>query len=192
MMLSPVMLSLLSLWLPILISAVVVFVASSVVHMVLKYHANDFHAVPAEHEVMEALRRFGIPPGEYMMPRAGSMADMKSPAFQEKLARGPVALLTVIKNGPFEMGPRLLHWFIYCLFMSVFAAYITNLAVGPGTEYRVVFRIASCAAFMCYGLALWQNTIWYNRSWVTTLKSTIDALIYGFLTGGVFGWLWPS
>lgn len=191
-MLSPVMLSLVALWLPILVSAVVVFVASSVIHMVLKYHANDFQAVPAEHDVMEALRRFSLPPGEYMMPRPESMAALKSPAFLEKLSRGPVAMVTVMKNGPMNMGRSLRHWFIYCLFMSLFAAYITNLAVGPGTELRVVFRFASCAAFMGYGLALWQNTIWHHRSWVTTLKSNIDALIYGFLTGGVFAWFWPS
>jgi hypothetical protein len=191
-MLSPVMLSLLSLWLPIVVSAVVVFIASSVIHMVLKYHASDFHEVPSEHDVMEALRRFSIPPGEYVMPRPESMAAMKSPAFAEKMARGPAAILTIRKDRSVNMGRPLRQWFIYCLFMSLFAAYITNLAVGPGTEFRVVFRIASCAAFICYGLALWQNTIWYERSWVTTLKSNIDALIYGFLTGGVFAWLWPS
>jgi hypothetical protein len=191
-MLSPVMLSLLSLWLPIVVSAAVVFLASSVVHMVLKYHANDFHAVPSEHDVMEALRRFSIPPGEYLMPKPDSMAAMQSPAYQEKLARGPIAMLTIVKHERGDLGRRLLNWFVYCLFMSLFAAYITNLAVGPGTEFRVVFRIASCAAFMCYGLALWQNTIWHNRSWATTLKSSIDGLIYGFLTGAVFAWLWPA
>ena len=187
---SPVMLSLMSLWLPIVLSAVVVFLASSFIHMVLKYHANEVQAVPSEHDVMEALRRFSIPPGEYAMPHADSMAAMKSPTFVEKLNRGPVAILTVRATGPVNIGRSLLQWFVYCLFVSLLAAYIVNLAVGPGTEFRVVFRFVSCAAYIGYGAALWQNTIWYNRSWVTTLKSNIDALIYGFLTGGVFAWLW--
>jgi hypothetical protein len=76
--------------------------------------------------------------------------------------------------------------------VSLFAAYIAGRAAGPGTEYLVVFRFAGTTAFVAYGLALWQNSIWYKRSWTTTLKSNLDALIYGMLTGGMFGWLWPA
>jgi len=39
---------------------------------------------------------------------------------------------------------------------------------------------------------LWQMSIWYRRSWSTTLKATLDGVIYGLLTGGAFGWLWPA
>jgi hypothetical protein len=186
------MVPLTSLWLPILLSAAAVFVASSIIHMVLTYHRSDFRAVPSESEVMEALRRFGIPPGDYIVPRAGSMQAMNSPAFKEKWARGPVFAATFMPPGPAGMGAQLFQWFVYCVVVSLFAAYIAGRAAGPGTEYLVVFRFAGTTAFVAYGLALWQNSIWYKRSWTTTLKSNLDALIYGMLTGGMFGWLWPA
>ena len=141
---------------------------------------------------MDTLRKFAIPPGDYLVPHAGGPAGMKSPAFKEKILRGPVIVMTVMKNGEWNMGTQLTQWFIYCIAVSFVAAYVTSRAVGPGTEYLVVFRFAGCTAFVAYGLALWQNTIWYKRAWTTTLKSNIDALIYGLLTGGAFGWLWPQ
>jgi hypothetical protein len=55
-----------------------------------------------------------------------------------------------------------------------------------------VFRFAGATAFVGYGLALWQHSIWYKLAWSTTLKSNVDSLIYALLTGGAFGWLWPA
>jgi hypothetical protein len=55
-----------------------------------------------------------------------------------------------------------------------------------------VFQFAGATAFFGFALALWQQTIWYSRSVVTTLKSTIDGLIYALVTAGVFAWLWPT
>jgi len=180
-----------SLWLPILLSAVFVFVASSIIHMMLPYHKGDYRRMPAEDEVMEALRKFNIPPGDYMMPCAGGSQEMKSPAFAEKMKRGPVMIATVIPSGPWSMGSNLAQWFIYCVVVSIFAAYVAGRAVGPGTPYLTVFRFAGTTAFTCYALALWQNSIWYKRAWSTTIKSNFDGLIYGLLTAGTFGWLWP-
>ena len=184
------MVPVMSLWIPILVSAVVVFLASSVLHMVLPYHRSDYRRVPAEDELMESLRKLAVPPGNYMMPYAGSPGAMKDPAFIEKKKRGPVALLTVMKDP--SMGASLTQWFIYCVVVSVIAAYIAGRALGPGAEYLSVFRFAGCTAFVGYALALWQNSIWYKIAWSTTLKSNIDSLVYGLLTGGAFGWLWPA
>jgi hypothetical protein len=55
----------------------------------------------------------------------------------------------------------------------------------------MVFRVVGTTAFMGYALGLWQMSIWYKRSAVTTLKSTFDGLVYACLTAGAFGWLWP-
>ena len=184
------MVPVMSLWAPILLSAVLVFVASSILHMVLPYHRSDFGKVPAEDELMESLRKLGIQPGNYMMPHAGSPGAMKDPAFIEKKKRGPVAVLTVMRDP--SMVASLTQWFFYCVVVSAFAAYIAGRALGPDAEYLSVFRFAGCTAFLGYGLALWQNSIWYKIAWSTTLKSNIDSLIYGLLTGGVFGWLWPA
>ncbi len=185
------MVPLLSLWAPILLSGIIVFVASSIIHMALTYHRGDYAKLPKEDEVMAALRPFNLPPGDYMVPRAASPEAMKDPAFADKMGKGPVAVMTVMKPGPFNMGPSLAQWFVYCLVVSLFAAYLTGRAFGPGADYRPVFRFAGTTAFVGYALALAQDSIWYKRKWSTTLKNAFDGLIYGLLTGGTFGWLWP-
>lgn len=185
------MVPVLSLWLPVLLSAVAVFMVSSFIHMALKYHANDFVSVPDEAGVMDALRAFDIPPGDYGFPRPKDMKDYATAEFRQKYERGPVAFLTVLPPGPPAMTKELAYWFIYAVVVSIFAAYIAGRALGPGAEYLEVFRFTGATAFIGYGLALWQNTIWYKRKWTTSLKSTFDALLYALFTGGVFGWLWP-
>ena len=184
------MVSIISLWLPILLSAVLVFIASSIIHTVLKYHNSDFGKVPSEDAVMDALRPFGIPPGEYMMPHCADHKVMKEPAFKEKLERGPVAFLTVMTRD-FAVGKSLVLWFVYCIAIGIFSAYIAGRALEPGTAYIQVFRFAGAAAFGGYALGLAQNSIWYKRAWSSTIKSMMDGLIYAMLTAGVFGWLWP-
>jgi len=181
-----------ALWLPILLSAAIVFVASSIIHMVLGYHRKDLKKVPSEHEFQGALRKFNLPPGDYAVPCAGSMKDMNDPAFIEKMKRGPRVFMTVIAGGPPSMGRSLALWFLYCVVVSLFAAYVAGRALEPGAHYLAVFRFAGCTAFVGHTLALWQNSIWYQRSWATTVRSTVDGLIYALLTAGTFGWLWPQ
>ena len=185
------MVSIPSLWLPILLSAVAVFVVSSLIHMVLGYHAGDYRKVSAEDDVMAALRKFDIPPGDYMIPRPGSVKAMKDPAFLEKFKAGPRALMTVMPGGEINMGPQLAQWFLYSILIGITAAYIAGRALPSGARYLAVFRFAGATAFFGYSLALWQTSIWYKKSWATTMRSTFDGLIYGLLTGGFFGWLWP-
>jgi hypothetical protein len=186
------MVSLMSLWIPILLSAVIVFIASSLFHTVLPIHRNDFRKVPSEDSVMEALRKFDIPPGDYLVPCAANPKDMKSPEFIDKMTKGPVAFMTVMPSGRPSMGKSLAQWFVYCVIVSIFAAYITGRTLEPGVHYLRVFRVAGCMAFTGYSLALLQDSIWYRRAWSTTFKSVIDGLIYGLLTAGTFGWLWPA
>lgn len=186
------MVALLSLWLPIVLSALFVFVASAVIHMVLGYHNNELKKLPAEDQVMEALRGAAIPQGEYVMPHCAGQKEMKSPAYLEKMKRGPVAILNVFPSGPPSMGKSLALWFVYCLVVSLFAAYIAGRALAPGAHYLSVFRFAGATAFVGYALALWQNTIWYKRALATTLKANFDGLVYALLTAGTFGWLWPK
>ena len=186
------MVSVFSLWLPVLLSAVFVFIVSSIIHMVLKYHSSDFLKVPKEEEVMDALRPFNIPPGSYSIPRAGDMKEMNTPGYQEKLKQGPVAMLTVLANGPVKMGSALIQWFIFCVVVGIFAGYVAGIKLAPGAAYIEVFRMTSVVAFCGYAMALWSQKIWYAQGTGTTVKSTIDGLIYGLVTGGTFGWLWPS
>lgn len=186
------MVSVLALWLPILVSAVLVFVASSIIHMFLGYHGNDFKKAPAEDETMGALRSVDLPPGEYVLPHAGSMKAMSDPAYIEKQKRGPVALVTVIPSGPPSMGSQLGLWFVYLLVAGALIAYIAGLALPPGAEYAPVFHFIAPVAFVAYAVGLWQDSIWFHRSWSTTAKNTLDGMIYALLTAGTFGWLWPG
>jgi len=185
------MVQLSALWLPIVVSAALVFVASSVIHMVLRYHERDYQPVPGEDDVQAALRRFTLTPGDYMLPCSSSPKDLQSQAFLDKMRRGPVVIMTVLENRPPALGANLAMWFGYTLIVGLVCAYIAGLVLPAGTSYRLVFRIVSTVAFAAYALALWQMSIWYRRAWGSSLRSTLDGVIYALLTGGAFGWLWP-
>ena len=139
---------------------------------------------------MDALRPFNLAPGEYVAPRPESLSQMTSPEFKAKMARGPVALLTVLPNGRMSMAKPLVQWFVFTLVVSAFAAYVAHATLAAGTPYLQVFRVSGTVAFLAYAVGLWQQSIWFHRSWSGTIKHTIDGLIYGCLTGGTFGWLW--
>ena len=185
------MITLTALWLPILVAAVLVFFASYAIHTLLGYHSTDFRKVPGEDAAMEALRSLNLQPGDYHMPRPPSPAAMRSPEYLARMKRGPVVMMTVFRPGDVGMGSRLAWWFVFCLVVGLFVAYLASRALPPTAPYMEVFRFSSTVAFVGYALAQWPNTIWYNRAWQTSLKNTIDALVYGLLTGGAFGWLWP-
>jgi hypothetical protein len=173
------------------VSAVLVFVASSAIHMLPLWHRGDYPGVPNEDRVMDGLRQLSIPPGEYMLPRAAGMADMGSPAFAEKVRKGPVMMLTVLPNRIPSMAKNLALWFVFSLVIGVFAAYVAGRALPPGADYLRVFQLAGATAFIGYAAALWEMSIWFSRSWSLSIKATVDGLIYSLLTAGAFGWLWP-
>jgi hypothetical protein len=183
------MVSLMSLAVPIVVSAVLVFIVSSIVHMALPYHKNDFSKLPNEDEVLEAFRRTNVAPGDYTAPHA-TAETMKDPAFQEKMKRGPALVMTVW-NGDMNMGALLGQWFLFALLVSFFTAYVLSRVFAPGADYMTVFRIGGTVAFMGYALGGMPAAIWYKKSWATTLRSTFDGLLYGLVTAGAFGWLWP-
>lgn len=180
-----------ALWLPILVSAVLVFVASSVIHMALPWHKGDYRQVPGEEKLVDAVRSLAIPPGDYMVPHAGGLKEAATPEFKAKLEKGPVLIMTVRPNGPVSMTGSLVSWFVYCAAVGLFSAYVAGRGLPPGTPYPRVFQLAGATAFLCYAVGLWQNSIWLARSWATTFRQTVDGLVYALLTGGVFGWLWP-
>ena len=181
-----------ALLLPIVVASVLVFLVSSIIHMGPFWHRTDFPRLPAEDQFRAALKSVTMAPGDYMVPRAYGMEEMKSPAFAEKIKEGPNVIMTVMPPSAFNMGRSLGLWFVYNLIVSVFAAYVAGAALPPGSAYLAVFRFAGVAAFLAYAVALWQMSIWYHRSWGMTAKATLDGLIYALVTAGVFGWLWPS
>src|SRR5688572_10480256 len=150
------MVPLASLWLPIVVSAVIVFVVSSLIHMVLGYHRNDFRRLANEDAVLAALRPLDLPPGDYVMPHAPSLAATKSPEYVAKLNAGPVGFMKIYPKGPFNMGKSLALWFGYTLLTGLFAAYIAGRALDPSATYLEVFRFTGTTAFAGYSLALLQ------------------------------------
>jgi hypothetical protein len=184
------MVDIMTLWLPILLSAVIVFIVSSIIHMATPWHKGDYPKLESQDKVMDALRPFAISPGEYMLPKPDSMKDMKSPEFMEKMKKGPVGMLTVW-TGSTSMGKPLILWFLYSVVVGIFSAYVAGRALGAGAHYLAVFRFAGVTAFCSYALGLWQQSIWYHRPWGVTIRATIDGLIFALLTAGTFGWLWP-
>lgn len=180
-----------ALWLPIVLSSVFVFVVSAVIHMALPWHKSDYRPLPQEDKVLETLRSVGVPPGDYIAPRCETRAEMKTPEFRERLQKGPFVVATIMPGGSMQMGRGLVLWFLYLLAVSYLSAYVGWHALPAGSSYPRVFQIICTTAFLAYAGALWQNTIWFRKSWVATVKSTIDGLIYAGLTAGTFGWLWP-
>ncbi len=181
-----------ALWLPIVLGAVLVFIVSSLVHMVLGWHKSDFRAVPNESRVMEALRAHGVGPGSYVIPHAASAKDCSSPEMKAKYEQGPVAFMTVLPNGAPSIVKSLIQWFVFSLLVGALSGYVAWHTLAPGAEYPSVFRITGAVSFGIYGLACTVDTIWKGQSWGATLKFMFDGLLYAFATAGTFGWMWPA
>ncbi len=181
--------SLVSLWLPILLSAIVVFLASAIIWMAVKWHDSDWQKLPNEEAARNALK--GTPRGDYTMPYAMTAEARASDDFKQKCEEGPIAMVTVFDNGMPKMGKQLTLWFVFCVVVSFFVAYVLVATTAPGTSYLQVFQVASTVAFLTYGGSAIPASIWFGQGWMRTVKDMVDGLVYGLLTGGVFGWLWP-
>jgi len=180
------------LWLPILLAAAFVFVASSVVHMVLPIHAGDYQKLPNEDLVRQALRDAEVKPGQYMYPGCDSMKEYASEELQKKFAEGPVGVMIVRPDGMPNMGKSLLQWFVVCVLVSLVTAHLATFACEAGAAGGRVFHVTALVALMgyCGGCAL--DSIWKGVSWAVTGKFLFDGLLYALVTGGTFAWLWPA
>jgi hypothetical protein len=186
------MVPIVSLWLPIVLAAVAVFVVSSILHMVLTYHRSDYRQLPSEAETLAVLRRLALAPALYNFPYCASSKEMGTPETQAKLEEGPVGLMAVMPNGPKSMGGFLGQWFGYCLLVSLFIGYLAGIDVAPGADAMHVFRVVGTAALLAYALSNIVDSIWKGYPWGVTAKHMLDGAIYALVTAGVFAWLWPA
>ncbi len=184
--------SLMQLWAPILLSAFLVFIASSVVHMVLKWHNADYNKFSNEDDVRAAIRKGSPAPGQYVMPHCKDQKDMALPEHKQKLAEGPIALVWIKPNGFTGMGPMLGQWFCFNIVVAFFIAYIASHTIPIATPYLGVFRVVGSVAFLAYAAGEVPGAIWLGKPWSAALKDMGDALLYGLLVAGAFGWLWPQ
>ncbi len=185
------MVSLGSLWLPILVSAVLVFAVSAIIHMVLKYHSSDYKPLPNEDAVRAAIRAGNPAPAQYVIPYCSDMKDMEKPEMKQKYAEGPVAVMNLMRPGAPNMGKYLSQWFVFILFVSFFIAYVGAHSIPPGTAYLEVFRVVGAVGFLAYAAGQVPESIWMGRPWKVTVKNVVDGLVYALVTAGTFGWLWP-
>lgn len=179
--------TIMTLWLPILVSAIVTFVAGAAIWTALPWHKQEWQKTPDEDAVRAALK--GCPPGMYTVPNCPDQEAFKAPEMQQKFVDGPQGFITVVPAGLPTMGGKLASMFAYNLLVGILCAYLVSRTLAAGTDYLTVFRISGTVAFIAYGMAYVQESIWFGRSWAATLRTFLDALIYALLTGGVFGWL---
>ncbi|HRC84308.1 MAG TPA: hypothetical protein PK413_01720 [Thermoanaerobaculia bacterium] len=179
------------LWMPIVVGAVLVFVVSALMHMVLTYHRKDYKQLPDEAANLEPLRQAGLSPGLYTFPYCHNAKEMNTPEFAERYRKGPVGFLTVLPNAQPNLGKFLGQWFGYCLLVSIFAAYLAGRTLGIGVPYLTVFRVVGTAAFMAFGLGEVVNSIWRGMPWGNTCRALFDGFVYALMMAGAFGWLWP-
>jgi hypothetical protein len=185
------MLSLLSVWLPILLSTVAIFLASSLIWMVLPWHQKEWRGVADQEEAARNALR-GLAPGLYHLPHPASRAALRSPEFQRKMTEGPMAFLTVVPNGMPNMARQMISWVAVIVFLMIVVAYIATRTLGPGTEYLEVFRIVGTTGWLAFGAATLQEAVWFGRPWRSVLTMNLDALIYALLAAGIFASMWPQ
>lgn len=185
------MVSLGSLLLPILVSAVLVFIVSAIIHMVLKYHNKDYTSLPNEDAVRAAIRAGNPKPAQYIVPYCSDMKDMEKPEMKQKYVEGPIAVINLMPSGAPKMGKSLTQWFIFILIVSFFIAYVAAHTIQQGAEYLQVFRVVGAVGFLAYSAGQFPESIWMGKPWAVSIKNAIDGLIYGCVTAGTFGWLWP-
>jgi len=184
------MVALSALWLPIVVSAVVVFIASFLAWVVLPHHKKDWHGLKNEEPLREALK--GVPPGQYMVPFCADPKTAQSPEMKQKYDEGPNGFIYLKPNGYPNMGKNMLFSFIFYLVVSFLTAYVASHTVNAGADYLDVFRVVGATAMLAYAAGFIPNAIWFGRGFGATFKEVLDGIVYGLLTAGVFGWLWPG
>jgi hypothetical protein len=180
-----------ALWLPILLSAVLVFFVSFLVHMVLRYHASDYNPLPNEDAVRAAIRAGNPPPRQYIIPYCANPKDMERTEIKQKFIEGPVGVLNLKAPAAPTMGPMLIQWFVFVLVVSLCVAYVACHTIDPGATYMDVFGMVGAVGFLAYAAGTVPAAIWMGKPWSVEVKEIFDGLLYGLVTAGTFGWLWP-
>lgn len=184
--------TLLALWLPILLTAIGVFFASSLIHMVFKWHNSEYRALPNEDEVRNALGSVKLNPGLYSTPHCTDMKEIQTDAMQQKFRDGPVALITIRAPGAPTMGKYLLQWFILNLVIAALAGVLALQAYGINTNAHAAGHFVGLFSMIAYACGSVQESIWMGRPWSATFKNILDAFIYGAVSAVIFWQFWPA
>lgn len=179
------------LWLPILSTAALIFIASSLIHMVFKWHNADYKKLANEDYVRAAIRAASPSPGQYVLPHCADMKDMQGDAMQKKFVEGPVAFMTVRENGPPTMSTALALWFVYCVVIAAAAGAIALHAYGLNANANRAGHLVGVVSFLAFVGGSVQMGIWMGKPWGSVAKEALDGLIYASISALTFMWLWP-
>jgi hypothetical protein len=180
------------LWLPIILSGVIVFIASALAWTVLPHHKKEWTGLKDEAGVLDALRKSGAAPGLYMFPWTDDPKERRSEAMKKRWVEGPAGMLTIVNGASMlNMGPMMMKSLVFNIVVAFFAAYVAHHALASGAEYLKVFRIVGTVGFMAYGFGTVPDSIWFGKPWKSWFLHAADSLVYGLLMAGTFGWLWP-
>jgi hypothetical protein len=187
---------LLSLWLPIVLSAVAVWIVSTVFGLPFLHHKNDWIGMGLSDEdaLMEFLRTRGggIKPGNYLFPDFRTREAMESERVKNALERGPVGHLSVWQP-PLGMGGKLAGTLIVYLVVSTLIAYLASITLPrtAETDFARVFRVVGTAGILAYSFAFIPNAIWFGAYMRTIVASIFDGVVFALITGAIFAWRWP-
>lgn len=177
---------------PIFLAAAFVFIVSSILHMATPMHKNDYKGLPDEEGVLDKMRGGGsLAPGQYMFPYCASMKELDSPEMKARFERGPVGFC-IVASGGMQMGKTLGTWFLYCVIVSVFVAYVASLALPKGVESMTVFRLTGATAVLAYAFSSFPDSIWKHLPWSIAMRFLVDGVLYGLATAAAFTWFWPA
>ena len=179
------------LWVPILLATLAVFIVSSLVHMVVKWHNSDYRRLPNEDEVREAIQKGHPEPGQYVMPYCMDMKQRNDPEMIKKYMDGPLGMVYLMAPGLPPMGKSMAAWVGFNLVIAGGVAYLLSRTLAPGTPCRQVFRVAATLCFLIHAGGAVPGAIWMGKPWRVAWKEVGDALAYGLASGAAFAWLWP-
>jgi hypothetical protein len=181
-----------ALWLPILLSAVVVFILSSLVHMVFKWHAPEYRGFSNEDAVRDAIRAGNPTPGQYVLPYCKDMKELSSEPVMAKYKEGPVGFVVLMQSGPPSMGKSFVTWFLMSIAVAATGAFIATQLFGLDPERaRAAAKLIGAVTFLSYGMGTISESIWMGRPWTSSAKYLLDAALYAVGSASVFFWLWP-
>jgi hypothetical protein len=180
-----------ALFVPALLATVLVFVASSVIHMVIRWHNADYRKLSNEDEVRAAIRKSAPAPGQYVLPHCADSKEMANPQMQQKFEEGPNAVVWLRANGGVKLAPFLGAWIVYVLVVSLLVGYVAASALPDIASYEKVFQVVGATAWLAYAWGGPSDSIWKGRPWVSTFRGLVDGLVYALLTAAAYAWLWP-
>ncbi|QJR15113.1 hypothetical protein [Usitatibacter palustris] len=185
------MVTLTQLWLPILLSAVAVFVASSLIHTVIKWHQSDYFKLGNEDDVRAVIRAGGARPGLYVIPHVLEGADCAKPEVLARFTEGPVGFLTLRPVGPPNIVKPLIQWFSLVLLIAIAVAALAAWTLPKNASFMTVTTIVGAITFLAYACGGPINGIWMGKPWRSAFKEILDGFVYAAATALVFAWLWP-